>query len=709
MSLSKKLEGDKVVRHCEDEIKALHNVFVSWFRGTKPIAGLKQDLTNRMTAEFSHIAPNGHMVIGRDVLIKYLGEKYGCYSDRVFTIEVYNVKLLWKSPTHCLASYEEWQSWDGDDDDDDGGGGQQQFGRLSTCLLERGSNRYKWVHVHETWMEAEEPTITSGKGQDEDTVMTGPVPPEEMKKRFTGNALAPVDISESSEDMLPPPARQVIVLVYSGTKSEEQEANQEHAQDLVKDTNVAYTVVDVSRPGKTDVNALLASSGAATYPQFFVQTPTATSFWGTWEDFERSIEKESLAQDLRLSKAPAKEPPKKKPEEENMTHEERQFLEASQGILFFEDEEEGAAPATPSATTHNDLGLFLESEEETIQEKSNIDDQASQAMLSLNSASGVSHKRHISAKLEKYAKPLMFDNVLVGISIAGFVIGTSQGPIADSQWYSDAGSRLEKLAQPLIGSRKLSLPEMVFPTAHVAIEGRGIWMSWDANDCLTKWAESHEGIDLGSDEANIGVSVLKVKDASKWEKKQLHTSNSGTFHYDWTFSTPFTANMEGGSWLELDESGMRMDLLKDTSIPILFFDEIVLFEDDLHDNGQAQLSIKLRVMPTCAYILSRLWVRVDNVVVRSRETRVLVDFFGIKPQIYRDVSWRECEWSELPAHGLPNDVKAWTCENGETEAWSNLVQNIPLVDLPEGMLANAVLEYKNVVAKTKGSANIIEV
>jgi hypothetical protein len=248
MSLSLKLEGDKLVRQCEDEIKALHSIFVAWFRGTKPIPGLKQDLTKRMTPQFSHIAPNGHMVVGRDVLIKYLAEKYGCYKDRVFSIDVHNVQLLWKSTTHCLASYEEWQSWDDSQNNGDNGdnaGQQQQFGRLSTCLLERGNNGYRWVHVHETWMEAEEPTPNHGKAMDEDTVMTGPVPPEELQKRFPNatnniNALTPVDGSESSaEDMLPPntPVRQIIVLIYTDTKSEEQEANQDHAQDLVRLTS----------------------------------------------------------------------------------------------------------------------------------------------------------------------------------------------------------------------------------------------------------------------------------------------------------------------------------------------------------------------------------------------------------------------------------------------------------------------------------------
>jgi len=135
-------------------------------------------------------------------------------------------------------------------------------------------------------------------------------------------------------------------------------------------------------------------------------------------------------------------------------------------------------------------------------------------------------------------------------------------------------------------------------------------------------------------------------------------------------------------------------LLTDQSVPILFFDEIVLFEDDLHDNGQVQFSIKLRIMPTCAYVLARLWVRVDNVILRLRETRVLVDFFGIQPKIYRDITWRECKWEDLASHNLPTAVRAWNNEqSGETPEWQGLVQKLPAITLPDGMIQYAVLEY----------------
>lgn len=48
--------------------------------------------------------------------------------------------------------------------------------------------------------------------------------------------------------------------------------------------------------------------------------------------------------------------------------------------------------------------------------------------------------------------------------------------------------------------------------------------------------------------------------------------------------------------------------------PILWYDEVVLFEDELHDHGISLLTAKIRVMPTCFLILLRHWLRVDGII-----------------------------------------------------------------------------------------------
>ena len=267
-----------------------------------------------------------------------------------------------------------------------------------------------------------------------------------------------------------------------------------------------------------------------------------------------------------------------------------------------------------------------------------------------------SRRRHLSPRLEEFhAKPLMFENQVVGISVKGWDIGTSQGSIGDAAWFAQASNELEQAAQYKLQNssqhRKIVLPEMVFPVAHVAIErSQGdLFLSWDAMDALKEWSEAHQAIPLNkSDFSFRGVSILQSSDAKLWEnKKSIHdkpaSSKDGdaVFHYDWTYSTPFSGKVYGSAgsagWKKLRKSGMPMDRLKDQSVPILLYDDILLLQDDLHDNGDVQLSVKVRVMPSCAYVLSKLFLRLDGVLLRLRECRLLVDFDGQK--IYRDITW----------------------------------------------------------------------
>lgn len=52
-------------------------------------------------------------------------------------------------------------------------------------------------------------------------------------------------------------------------------------------------------------------------------------------------------------------------------------------------------------------------------------------------------------------------------------------------------------------------------------------------------------------------------------------------------------------------SGINMDMLQDKTQPILFFDEIILYQDDLEDCGEVNMTAKIRVMPNCWLILLR--------------------------------------------------------------------------------------------------------
>jgi type 2A phosphatase activator TIP41 len=769
-------------------VQDLHRTFVDWFLGRVPKATLKADLNKRLQTDFSHVAPNGRFLRGRNNLIAHLDDKYGCYKGRLFTIDIYSVQLMWYDTNKCLCMYEEWQSWEQDGEDARSQDGASpaaaaarinQFGRLSSCLLERdAAGNFSWIHVHETWLEEEAPMSPQGlmrraSWDDEGAGAVVAVGDTQQQDAATNGS--------SSSDPV-----SVLLLLSNQTLSKEQMASQELALSIFEEQDIPYTTLDGTDPAQREErnNLFKTSRVWGKYPQFFLAPAQGKpTYWGDHIKFAKSIEAGTLAQDLGLSNPeedrngvdleqdvgdvdvvdvdeddgdekdddkqtvgvstaaivggaavvgaagagtavalhkvdgnsskvsfaePEHEansapewaaPPAAKDDgleiepdnsersgtSEQMTPEEEEFMNASAGILVFEEEDECGKEEEESSEEEED--------DMVTPKKPPVENIASPI------PQDISKKRHISPKLDKYAKPLTWENTLVGISVAGFDIGSSQGPIGDEAWYREMSTALEDVAQSRANPnprRKLVLPEMVFPTAHIALEGHGVWLSWDVTDALEEWAKSHQEIALFSDSANNGVQVLKAKDAKLWEKKQeklLGDAKSAKFHYDWSYSTPFCGKLEGGHWDEIDASGMRLELLTDQSVPILFFDEVVLFEDDLHDNGQAEFSVKLRVMPSCAFVLARYWLRVDDVVVRLRETRILVDFFGMKPRIYRDVTWRECWWDDLAANGLPTDVKSWSNEQGrETPEWSMRLKSIPEIDLPEHICKYAVME-----------------
>jgi type 2A phosphatase activator TIP41 len=358
-----------------------------------------------------------------------------------------------------------------------------------------------------------------------------------------------------------------------------------------------------------------------------------------------------------------------------------------------------------------------------------------------------SRRRHIATPpvLKQYQANLLSGveiDIIAGISIAGWTIGTSQGPIGDHSWSDATLDKLEPLSQYSSASngvrRKLALPEMVFPAAHIVLQlGDSIVISWNAINALTEWSQAHQHIPFSSNHTTPdqqqqqpefrGVSVLKASNASLWKQKQKTVvdipTTSSIFQYvaserdepafvgrmshlyvmflsfcsyDWTYSSPFSVSVAGlkSCWRRLKTSGMPMHLLTDQTVPILYFDQIILMEDDLHDNGLVQYSAKVRVMPFCVYVLSKLFVRIDNVLLRVRECRFLLTF--TTKQLYRDITWRECPWQELTKYGLPTDVRAWTQEGDggtETPGFSMMLSKLPKVDLPEDIMEHCEGSY----------------
>lgn len=223
-------------------------------------------------------------------------------------------------------------------------------------------------------------------------------------------------------------------------------------------------------------------------------------------------------------------------------------------------------------------------------------------------------------------------------------------------------------------------------------------LSLDPRSALGEWAARGTAAD-----------VIKVDAAEEWRRTRAAASaaaaaagraasprdairTSDELDFDWSFSTPFAGSVfltpprcgDGPpppppAWRARPASSIDTSLLTDTTAPILYYDQLPLYEDDLHDWGDARLSVRVRVMPRCVFVLQRFVLRVDKVLVRARDVRYF-HAFG-ESELHRDVRWREAKWRDLGGRGLPTDVKEWA-ETGRADA---LVGKLPDVDLPKGL------------------------
>ncbi|KNE60648.1 hypothetical protein, variant [Allomyces macrogynus ATCC 38327] len=90
--------------------------------------------------------------------------------------------------------------------------------------------------------------------------------------------------------------------------------------------------------------------------------------------------------------------------------------------------------------------------------------------------------------------------------------------------------------------------------------------------------------------------------------------------FDWTYSTDFRGLVSSADVLSTDEEIPLAKLA--VREPILYFDENVMFEDELGDNGVSKYSVKIRVMPSGFFILARQFLRVDHVQYAFYDTRI---------------------------------------------------------------------------------------
>lgn len=137
--------------------------------------------------------------------------------------------------------------------------------------------------------------------------------------------------------------------------------------------------------------------------------------------------------------------------------------------------------------------------------------------------------------------------------------------------------------------------------------------------------------------------------------------------YDWTLTTTYRGSIDRfkrqdptGEWLNcsidspctVEKTDEPIDFVKlKEREPILWFDEVTLFEDELHDHGVSRMTIKTRVMLSGFYCLAQFWMRLDHVAMRLYETRIH-HVFG-RPYVLREYTRKEAAFKDLFAAGHP--------------------------------------------------------
>ena len=77
--------------------------------------------------------------------------------------------------------------------------------------------------------------------------------------------------------------------------------------------------------------------------------------------------------------------------------------------------------------------------------------------------------------------------------------------------------------------------------------------------------------------------------------------------FDWTFSTDYQGTLLG-DW-KIEPTNVKIDLNKlMQKEKILFYNDLTLFEDELHDNGTALLSVKI-VNNKIYFLLTIMFIR----------------------------------------------------------------------------------------------------
>lgn len=95
-------------------------------------------------------------------------------------------------------------------------------------------------------------------------------------------------------------------------------------------------------------------------------------------------------------------------------------------------------------------------------------------------------------------------------------------------------------------------------------------------------------------------------------KQDIRKETPTTRQYDWSYQTRFKG-IPSGEFEIINDPDAKIDMEKlKVREPIGFYRDMRLFDDELDDNGCSSIGLKIRIMPSCFFILLRYYLRVDQ-------------------------------------------------------------------------------------------------
>jgi len=237
-----------------------------------------------------------------------------------------------------------------------------------------------------------------------------------------------------------------------------------------------------------------------------------------------------------------------------------------------------------------------------------------------------------------------------GVTIGGWTVTSRKGAMAGAPGLDAARAAL---------GGPPALPEQLFSDARLTAThaASGVTLSFCATGALRAWRAAAR-------------DAPRVPAAAAWRAaraKEIRDAGAPTLDYDWTFTAPYKGDLSGGGGsapARFTPTPSRLDRAPLTARdPILYWDDVPLFASELDDCGAASAGVRVRVMPSCWFALARTFVRVDGVLVRLYECRVLASFdaacASAPPVVTRE--WRAVEGSlsDLAASGAPGGGPAY--------------------------------------------------